>query len=334
MHARHFTAVLAALVPAVAAQHISYPQETLQYRLGNLLPLGSGGGGAGSQVEEGRWHQLIPADHLPTRPGPIRGLSVVIGGLFGAEHAIPYASLRISLAHTNRTTLSTAFAQNLNSPVTVVDRTDTVLTWIEQRWNHLPFDTPFDYDGKSGLLIEFRKEVDARFRGSSSAANQPGNPGRPDLPAAVYSFGPAGSGAAGAANAAVIGAPLQLRLHVESPTLVLLSDPVPALFGHVFALAQSFDATVTAAAGSRYCTWVGAGFGPRFSWPGASGEGVVQPLAVISVGAIGGEGSATASVPIPADPNLVGGLLAVQAGVLGTNGQLSFTNAADFVINS
>ena len=256
MASRQFACVLlfAAVAAAQTDAFIAYPQDTVTYSSdgavlwGNPVPLGAFSLHALSL--EGRWQQLIPSRYLPTTAGNIVAMSAVCAECVTAPS---YRRLRITLSTTTATALSTNFANNLTSPVTVLDQAP-VVGWQRQQWRQILLDVPFAYDGRSNLVVEFRKEA---FLGGWASHAIPVNPDRPDWPRAVGIAGTIGSGAADAGVAAWTTTPLQLRLHFDrGATLVLRSDRLLSGSLNVFALGGRFEISVRALPASVQWTFL------------------------------------------------------------------------------
>ncbi len=336
MASREFAcAVLfAAVASAQKDAFIAYPQDTVTYSTDSAVSRGTNVPlGAfflhGAQFQEGRWQQLIPSRYLPTTAGNIVAVSAVCAGCFTAP---TYRRLRITLSATTATALNNNFAHNLTAPVTVLDGAP-IVGWQTQQWGQIPFDVPFAYDGRSNLVVEFRKEA---VLGSWSSHAMPVNPDRPDWPRAVGIAGAIGSGAADAGVAAGTDTPLQMRLHVDrGATLTLRSDRLLTGSLNVFALGGHFDISLRALPASVQWTFLDVAFGARYAITGIRGQGLVQPTFLLRPRVVPASGVDTSTFAIPIDLNLVGLRLALQAVVLeGGSGQPMFTNGADLIVSS
>jgi hypothetical protein len=327
------------LIAAATAQSdrpVAYPQDTVTYSTdgavmrGHPVPLG-GFFLHGGTLLEGRWQQIVPREYLPATAGPIVALSAVCADVgFGSPPA--YRRLRITLSTTGATSLGTTFAANLPAPVAVLDRTDFAVGWTSQSWGRIEFAVPFPYDGRSSLVVEFRKEADRSSWGSHA---MPVNPDRADLPRAVGTSGAIGSGAADAPVAAWTSAPLQLRLHAGAgATLTLRSDRLPAGSRHVFALGGTFDRAVHAAAASLHVALIDTAFRAPYTVPGVLGQGLVQGRFQLPARTVPPAGSDTQTFAIPAAAHLVGARLAFQALVLPPGGVPQFSNGADLIVSA
>lgn len=323
-----------ALTSAVCAQAVrvvSYPQDTLTFSSGNIVPLGSFNNG---NFEEGRWQQLIPRCFLPRTQGVIVSMSAICQTFTGA---INYRSLRLTLSHANFTSLSPTFAANLTTPMLVYNQTNVNVNWVSRQWAEITFDTPFAYDGVSDLVIDIQKECTPIASGIATMATT-GNPGRSDLPPTRYVFGPVGSGAANAATATNSTLVLQIRLGWQrTPTMYLNSNRLPSgTSQNVFGLGGTVDIAVDASPGSGYVTLLDVGFAASYSIPGVNGTGCVMPAALFPAGNVPAVGPGIQTLPIPLNPFLVGAQLALQTVVLdvGLGSALFFTNGTDFIIRT
>ena len=73
-----------------------------------------------------------------------------------------FDNVRLLLTHTPLTLLTATYDSNYggNTPVPVMGRAELQLSWQNGEWGSFKFDSAFDYDGISSLLIEFRWEGD------------------------------------------------------------------------------------------------------------------------------------------------------------------------------
>jgi hypothetical protein len=329
-------AIALALSGAALAQTtrtVSYAQDTLTFSSGNIVPLGSFPGNPNFQ--EGRWQQLIPATHLPKSQGVFRSMQFINQTYSGP---IVYTSLRftLSMVPAATTSLSTTFASNLLTPVTVLNQTNFTVNWVAGQWTQIQFDTPFAYDGQSALVFEIQKDAQLIASGIATHARD-GNPGRNDLPAAVYAFGMTGSGASNAATATTSTQLLQMRLDWQrSPTMFLKSDRLIGGSANVFAISGSFDIAVDASIGSAYVTLIDGAFVPAYTIPGVIGFGVVSPTVLLPVGSVVGPGPGIQTINIPLNPFLVGVTLKLQSVAfdVGLGSNLFFTNGTDLIIRT
>lgn len=326
---------LVTVAAAQTARVIAYPQDTTSYSTdgavmrGTAVPLG-GFFLHGGHFQEGRWQQIVPREHLPTVPGRIVALSAVCADL-GFNSPPEYRRLRITLSATGARSLSFTFAANLPAPVTVLDRTNLTVGWTSQSWGRIDFAIPFAYDGRSNLVVEFRKEATSTSWGSHA---MPVNPERGDLPRAVSARGAVGSGAADATVASASDPPLQLRLHVETDaTLTLRSDRLPAGSRHVFALRGTFDLAVHAPPAAVHVTIVDTAFHAPYGIPSVRGAGLVLPSFQLPPRIVPASGVDTQTFAIPAATHLVGQRLALQALVAAGPSPL-FSNGADLVVST
>lgn len=322
---------LSTMLAAQTTRTVSYANDTLTFSGGNIVPLGSFPGNP--SFEEGRWQQLIPATHLPKSQGVILGMSAVNQTYSGP---ITYTALTITLSMVpaSTTSLSTTFAANLPTPIVVLNQSSYTVNWTAAQFTPISFTTPFAYDGQSALVIEIQKQAQTISSGIATHARD-SNPGRSDLPPAVYAFGPVGSFAWNAATATTATQFLQCRLHWQrSPTMFLKGDRYTAGSGNVFAIGSSFDIAVDATVGSAYVTLLDGAFAPIYTIPGVIGFGVVSPTFLLPAGSVAGPGPGIQTIPIPANPFLVGATLKLQSVVfeVGLGGNLFFTNGCDLVI--
>lgn len=318
---------------AQTTRTVSYAQDTLTLSSGNIVPLGSFPGNPNFQ--EGRWQQLIPATHLPKSQGVFVGMQFINQTYSGP---IVYTTLRftLSMVPASTTSLSTTFATNLLTPVTVLNQTSFTVNWVAGQWTQILFDTPFAYDGQSALVFEIQKDAQLIASGIATHARD-GNPGRNDLPPAIYAFGMTGSGASNAVSSTNSTQLLQMRLDWQrTPTMFLKSDRLPSGSTNVFALGGSFDIAVDASVGSAYVTLIDGAFSPAYTIPGVVGFGVVSPTLLLPVGTVVGPGPGVQTINIPLNPFLVGVTLKLQSVAfdVGLGGNLFFTNGADLFIRT
>lgn len=326
----------AAALALLATAQVSYPQDGPRTSQGNLAPLGFSSAGT---TDEARWQQLIPRRYLPSAGGVILGMSVIS---IPGPSQLTYARLDVTLSHVVATSLSTTFASNLPAPVPVLATTDTTFQFVQSDWSPtIQFTTPFAYDGHSDLVVDIRKVYD-RTRHPSTATIMSsaisGNPGRGDLPFPRFASGAFGSGAVDATNATGSSSRvLKMRLHfVPADTIAVGSDRGGSA-NNVFAVGGSFWHRVAAAPGSRFVNLVWFAFDAvPTTVPTIQGESWL-PLGVAvswSGGMVGASGLDVQTVPIPAQPSLVGAQVTFQSLVLDPSAtRIAFTNAADFLVN-
>jgi len=325
------TLALTAALGAQTIRVVSYPQDTLTFSSGNIVPLGSFPGSG--NFEEGRWQELIPNTHLPRTQGVITSISAICQTFTGP---INYRSLKLTLSLANLTTLSSTFAANLATPVVVYNHANVNVNWVARQWVEITFDQPFAYDGRSDLVIEIQKECTPIASGIATMATT-GNPGRTDLPRTQYTFGMVGSGAATAPTATASTLPLQVRLGWQrTPTMYLNSDRLGSGSQNVFAISGTVDSKVDATASSGYVSFMDAAFSPPFAIPPVNGTGVVMPVFLLPAGSVPAVGPGIQTIPIPNNAFLVGVHIAMQTVVLdvGLGSNLFFTNGTDFIIRT
>ncbi|UCG42875.1 MAG: hypothetical protein JSU73_13615 [candidate division WOR-3 bacterium] len=65
---------------------------------------------------------------------------------------------RLLACHTSLSELTDTYAANYDGsePDTVTSTGILELSWVNNQWGRLPFDTPFEYNGLDNLLLEFR----------------------------------------------------------------------------------------------------------------------------------------------------------------------------------
>jgi hypothetical protein len=327
--------LIAAAAGAQSDRPLAYPQDTVTYSTdgavmrGTPVPLGGFILHGGTSLEA-RWQQLIPREYLPAVAGPIVALSTVCADI-GLTGAPAYRRLRITLSATSATSLSASFAANLPAPTVVLDQSNAAVAWRTQEWGRVEFAVPFPYDGRSSLVVEFRKEATASSWGSHA---MPVNPDRADLPRAVGAWGAIGSGAADAPLAAGVSAPLQLRLHAATDaSLTLRSDRRPAGARRVFTLGGSFDLEVHAPAASLQLTSIDTAFA-SYSVPGVRGTGLVRPRFHLPARVVPATGVDALTFAIPAESTLVGTRLAFQALVVPPAGSPLLSNGADLIVSA
>ncbi|MFO7650597.1 MAG: T9SS type A sorting domain-containing protein [bacterium] len=91
-------------------------------------------------------------------PGPCRIDSIQL--LCGSDvynHGIFY-NAQILCCPTTATELDSAFEENYagNTPVVALEANPLTLNWVNNTWHGLAFNYPYDYDGASNLIIEYR----------------------------------------------------------------------------------------------------------------------------------------------------------------------------------
>ena len=317
---------LGSILPAQALHPVAYPQDTTKGTSGNLVPLGFS---FGPTYDEGRYQELIPATHLPTKGGVILGIAVNCQTYSGK---VIYKSLSIEMGHTKRTSLDPNFAVNLPKPTTVVRVLAT--TYARRAWTSILFTRPFTYNGKDNLVIQFRKVYDRKAYPVPGMVTMEtsGNPGRKDLPKTAYTFGALGSGASNASTAKFLyPAPLKVRLLFGgTPTLTLKSDPAGTK-KYVFPLGGSMDFSVYGPKSSFFIAFMDAGFQKPAVLPGIGGFPRVRLKFLLAYGAV--PGPATWKVAIPNTPSLVGSKLVYQAVLVDPQSRIDFTNATDNIFN-
>lgn len=328
-----FSCTLATLVglPALlAAQEqpvVAFPQDATFLTVSTSTPFGLF---AVQPEPEGRYQMLVPRDRMPTRPSIISGLAVVTRPTGGV---VDYARLQITLATTDAAALGTDFAANLTAPQVVFERTGQ-FTWNNGTWTTLQFDTPFAFDGQSGLVVEVRKEIVSAapfFVGTASTGTSQTPPN--GLPNAIWTTGARGSGSWGAARSTGTGKPIQLRLLVDTPTITVRSEIV---FGGPRYFAPGFPVELAAygAAGSCFCAVVDTQFQSPYSLPGVLGSGHVLPLVEFPLREIPAGGRDVLTFTMPPNPSLSGAWFMLQAAFVPPQGLPTWSNALAFQCDS
>ena len=321
-----------ALLPALPlTAQVAYPEDSPRTGNGNITPFGFS---TGLTIDEGRYQLLVPARYLPSTGGLITGLSTFS---IPGPSQLTYASLTITMSNTVQASLSPTFASNLPAPAQVFLGVDVTLPFAQSAWSPpIPFQVPFFYDGVSDLVIDIQKVYDRTRHPSTSALMSSGTSQRNDLPASRYEFGTFGSGAAQSPTARFASTPLKIRLEFAGlPTLRVRSDPSGSQ-GNIFALGGNFTLTMAGAAGTPFVNliWIGFNAAP-VSLPGIGGAAWL-PLGIaitMNSGTIGANGQEVLPLVVPNDPTIVG-LQPTFQGAVVTNGQLSWTNACDGIVNS
>jgi len=320
-----FVALTAALSAQIPTTTTSYPQESVQNNNGHLVPFGCITGGS---FAEGHTQVLILPQYLPGPGAVLTALAVHCQGTL----SLTYPSLNLTLSPTTITSLSTTFANNLTTPVPVLNAVNLTVNYSSNSWTTIAFTTPYVHDGVSGLVIDIEKVVTATAFATMSTTS---NPGRGDLPPMVHTFGTPGSGANTATVAMYSASTLAVQLEwIGVPTIKLKSDP----FGtgnNQFAVGGSIDHTLQGTPGSFFVNLIGLALNnPPLPLPPVLGQFWVNGP-TMNLGLLPPSGSSTLAFAIPANPGLAGIYLAFQsltADLVSSSAQ--FTNATDCFINN
>ncbi|MCA8955232.1 MAG: hypothetical protein KDC87_04110 [Planctomycetes bacterium] len=317
--------ILAFGVLAQAQNPVAFPQDASSTTVGNSYPLGYT---RFTTSSEARFQQLIPVQYLPGANTIVSGLSVF---MTSGSSAINYQSLKITLGHTTASILSTTFSANLANATTVYNKAGTI-NFTTGSWTYIPFSTPFRYDGKSNLTVEFQKVLDSTSQtGSNAAHGTTASPVRQDLPSAIYAYGNLNSGASTSTTSTNTANAFAMRLWLFHPTLTVGSDRGGAN-NNVFALGGSVTITNYGASGDSFATALALGFAPPISMWNALLY-LQPPLVPLGSGQIGASGNTQWMFTIPQNAALIGVFITLQS-LNDSAGVLRLTNATDFLINS
>ena len=100
-----------------------------------------------------RYHLLIPAQMLGGKPFRVKEVSVAFSGSKSGWSA---SQFQLRMAHTLQTTLSMTFATNLASGAVALIDGPITFNAVASTWTPLGITNGFNYDGKSGLVLEVR----------------------------------------------------------------------------------------------------------------------------------------------------------------------------------
>lgn len=312
---------LAGILPAQQGALTSHPQDSIQNGNGNLAPFGVQ---PTAQAAEARSQILVRASELPGPGAVLVGLEVHAQ----ADASLIYQSLRLRVGNTTLAALSSNLVANAQTAQTVLNAGNVVVNYTVANWTRIAFATPFVHDGVSSLVIDVQKVVDLQTL-PLVVMDVPSPPTRTDLPRMMYAIGGPGSGASTATGALLSADPICVRLVWNgAPTLRHRSDLGAS--GNHYAIGTPIDVTLTTTAGSPFLLGFDVAFlAAPVTVPGVTGVlHVAPPIARLGSATAGGVASWT--LPIPADPFLVGVNVVFQGGVLDlANGLARWTNACD-----
>jgi fibronectin type 3 domain-containing protein len=105
-----------------------------------------------------RYQVLVSASELGNTARSFTALSMYCPDTSYNQISGTYYGAKIYFCHTTRATLSTNFNDNYsgNTPVQVLSRAAMALSWTENLWNQIGFDSAFNYNGTDNLIIEIR----------------------------------------------------------------------------------------------------------------------------------------------------------------------------------
>ena len=319
--------LLAVLAPLAAQQRSAHPQESLGAGSGNTTPLGWAGGiGA-----ESRTQVLIPRQELPAVPALLTGIEVA--GLFAGS--INYQSLGITCAPAQTAALDPNFATNLGpAPTVVVPPAPRGIDYSLQPWTTIVFAQPYQHDGHSDLVVEFRKVV-SPFGTSVLVAHRQGSvPERVDRPRMFATFGDLGSGSANASTATLTSlSPISLRLvWQQTSTLSHRSEVGPS--ANQFALGGQVTLTVQGTPGHFFVRVAGIEWLPGHPLAGVLGELRLAARYTFRDDTLDAQGRGSHVVAIPNDPSIIGLKVTYQAAVVDPlSATITLTNGTDHFVN-
>lgn len=322
-------ALATATLAAAQANVTAHPQDSVQSSIGNFAPFGvfSTGGGA-----ESRTQFLVPKDELPGAGAMLLGMELCTSSSVTAD----YASLEVTAAATNATSLVSTFASNLNASAIVVrPPTPLQVAYSSTSWVAISFPAAYVHDGSSALVLDIRKQVQAATSYATVSMRASSNPPRSDRPSMVYSFGGPGSGQSNATSGFAAADPISFRLlWSDAPTVHVRGEL--GVSNNRFNIGGSLDLTMSGDAGKLWALAAGSGFlatpGPI---PGITGTFRLQGAVLFAAGLLDASGEGTVPVSLPNNPNLVGLYLVYQGATVDpATGVTVLTNGTDHFINS
>jgi hypothetical protein len=319
--------LLTLLAPIAAQQRSAHPQESLGIGSGNTTPLGWAGGiGA-----ESRTQVLIPRQELPAVPALLTGIEVA--GLFAGN--LNYQMLGITCAPALISALDAEFATNLGpAPTVVVPPGPRAVDYSLQPWTLIAFVQPYQHDGHSDLVLEFRKVVFPLGSSVLVAHRNGSTPERADRPRMQATFGDLGSGAAFANTAALTNmTPLSLRLvWQQTPTLRHRSEVGAS--GNQFSLGGQVNLTVQGTPGHFFVMVAGIDWLPGQPLAGVLGELRLVARYTFRDAVLNAQGLGSHVVAIPNAPSIIGLRVTYQAAVVDPlAATITLTNGTDHFVN-
>jgi len=315
----------------VISNHTAHPIDSLHGVSGQIIPLGVS---SSTSFDESRSQHLLLAPFLPPTPAVLSGIAVsphVIGA------AVPYQSLTISLGLTTASTLSPTYATNLPSPTVVFQQTSFSISYPSAAaWVPITFQTPFQYDGISNLVIEFQKVIDRPNNPMTVTTSHQlvTFPTRTDLPGAIWNFGTYGSGASTAPTATTTtGGKLLLRLIWGSTrTLTIASTRITSPSRNYFHLGATATLTVQGLPGEQYVNTIDiALLGTPVVVPPVVGYYWLPSFFnIFFIGILDGTGRGPLPIVVPNEMSIVGIHVYFQSATAGAG--IVFTNVADAII--
>ncbi len=113
----------------------------------NVIPFGTGS----SSWADQRAQFLVKKSFLPSKPGLLRS----IGFAPRYSGSLKYKAIVIKIGHNTTGALSRTFENNFSTyPITVFNKADLTWTVTAKKWNRIPLERPFVYNGKDNLVID------------------------------------------------------------------------------------------------------------------------------------------------------------------------------------
>ncbi|MBM4063586.1 MAG: hypothetical protein FJ265_21175 [Planctomycetes bacterium] len=319
--------LLAALPVATAQTYTAHPIDNLASSTSQNIPIA----GNSASWDEARSQFLWTAPFLP----PAGGLLTAIELVPNVTGSTPYEQFEIWLDHTQNSTLSTTFANNLSgNQILVYSASLGSIQWTGGTWNQFVLQTPFAYDGQSNLVMEVRKKINRPNNPPTSTVSHRVLvwPRRADLPVPIWAYGAYGSGAANAAMATTsYNTQMLFRLQwLGTPTLAINStrDITGNASRSYFHLGAVWTLTTRGLPNEFYLAAADFGLSPvGLPIPGLAGELWLLSPVIYGGAFLDPTGVGALTFTIPNDPTLVGVKVFLQNGVLGST--FAMTNAVD-----
>lgn len=325
--------VLASLTAGLVAQaqtYTAHPIDNLNSSTSQNIPIA----GNSTSWDEARSHFLFLPQFLPQSPAVLNAIEFVPN----TTYATPYERFEIWLDHTQNTSLSTTFANNLSAaPQLVYSRSPGSISWVGGTWTTLVLDTPFVYDGQSSLVMEIRKKMDRPNNPPTTAVSHRilTYPRRNDIPTPIWAYGTYGSGSVDAPTAtSTYNTQILTRLVWLGgpPTTTIDSTRDTSLSTRAyFHIGATMTITTQGTPGELFVQAIdlNALLPVGVPVPGFAGELWLMIPTLSGLGILDAAGIGSSSLTLPSDPALVGLRAYFQSGTVNASGAVTLANVVD-----